>query len=64
MMQVPHYKKKVILKQFYLRRKYPTLKKHMEKKILRFAVNQEYIMKNITLKDNDEIAIFPPVSGG
>ncbi|MBD1147984.1 molybdopterin converting factor subunit 1 [Pelagibacterales bacterium SAG-MED31] len=44
--------------------KYPTLKKHMEKKILRFAVNQEYIMKNITLKDNDEIAIFPPVSGG
>ena len=44
--------------------KYPDLKKHMKKEILRFAVNQEYIIKNVNLDINDEIAIFPPVSGG
>ena len=38
--------------------------KHLDKEILRFAVNQEYIVKNIDLNVNDEIAIFPPVSGG
>ena len=48
----------------FIIKKYPDLKKHMEKEILRFAVNQEYIIKNINLKINDEIAIFPPVSGG
>ena len=45
-------------------KKYPNLKKHFDKEILRFAVNQEYIIKNVNLNDNDEIAIFPPVSGG
>ena len=44
--------------------KYPDLNKHMNKEILRFAINQEYVIKNINLSDNDEIAIFPPVSGG
>ena len=44
--------------------KYPDLRKHFNKEILRFAVNQEYIAGNIDLNDNDEIAIFPPVSGG
>ena len=44
--------------------KYPDLKKHMKKEILRFAINQEYVIKNINLSNNDEIAIFPPVSGG
>ena len=44
--------------------KYPELKKHMKEEILRFAVNQEYINKNINLDADDEIAIFPPVSGG
>ena len=44
--------------------KYPDLKKHMKKEILRFAVNQEYVIKNTNLSNNDEIAIFPPVSGG
>ena len=44
--------------------KYPDLNKHMKKEILRFAINQEYVIKNINLSDNDEIAIFPPVSGG
>ena len=51
------------LKAFILK-KYPNLKKHFDKEILRFAVNQEYIIKNVNLDDNDEIAIFPPVSGG
>ena len=51
------------LKVFILK-KYPNLKKHFDKEILRFAVNQEYITKNVNLNDNDEIAIFPPVSGG
>ena len=31
---------------------------------LLFAVNQEYAQKETTLNDNDELAIFPPVSGG
>ena len=48
----------------YIIKKYPDLKKHMKKEILRFAVNQEYINKSTTLNVDDEIAIFPPVSGG
>jgi molybdopterin synthase sulfur carrier subunit len=48
----------------YLISKYPDLKKHLDQEILRFAVNQEYIIENIDLKKNDEIAVFPPVSGG
>jgi len=31
---------------------------------LLFAVNQEYARKETALKDKDELAIFPPVSGG
>ena len=48
----------------YIIEKYPDLKKHMIKEILRFAINQEYAVNNINLTDEDEIAIFPPVSGG
>ena len=48
----------------YIVSKYPDLKKHLDQEILRFAVNQEYIVENIELKKNDEIAVFPPVSGG
>ncbi len=44
--------------------KYPNLKKHLDEEILRFAVNQEYIVENIDLNVGDEIAVFPPVSGG
>ena len=35
-----------------------------DKEILRFAVNQEYVVENIHLNEDDEIAVFPPVSGG
>src|SRR5687768_3256319 len=31
---------------------------------LLFAVNQEYATPDTDLKENDELAIFPPVSGG
>jgi molybdopterin converting factor subunit 1 len=31
---------------------------------LLFAVNREYAGPDVELKTNDEIAIFPPVSGG
>ena len=48
----------------YIISNYPDLKKHLDQEILRFAVNQEYIVENIDLKKGDEIAIFPPVSGG
>ena len=48
----------------YIIEKYPDLKKYMKKELLRFAINQEYIVKNTNLSDEDEIAIFPPVSGG
>ena len=48
----------------YIISKYPDLKKHLDQEILRFAVNQEYIIENIDLNKDDEIAVFPPVSGG
>ncbi len=44
--------------------KYPDLKKHLDQEILRFAVNQDYVVENIDLNKDDEIAVFPPVSGG
>ena len=31
---------------------------------LLFAVNQEYATRDTLLKENDELAVFPPVSGG
>ena len=43
---------------------YPELKKHFLQDVLRFAVNQEYVVENIVLNTDDEIAVFPPVSGG
>ncbi len=49
----------------YLSIKYPKLKKHFSnKKIIQIAINTEYIQKNQSIKNEDEIAIFPPVSGG
>ena len=48
----------------YIISNYPDLKKHLDQEILRFAVNQEYVVENIDLRKGDEIAVFPPVSGG
>ena len=48
----------------FLSTNYPDLQKHFDQEILRFAVNQEYVVENIDLNEDDEIAVFPPVSGG
>ena len=48
----------------YIVKKYPDLKKYIDQEVLRIAVNQEYIDENIPLNSDDEIAVFPPVSGG
>lgn len=45
----------------YLQEKYPDLKKLSS---LAIAVNSAYAEHNITLKETDEIALIPPVSGG
>ena len=42
--------------------KYPELERFGRS--LLFAVNQEYASLDTDLKENDELAIFPPVSGG
>ena len=33
-------------------------------KIVRVAVNQEYVGDDHPLRDGDEVALFPPVTGG
>tara|TARA_Y100001970_G_C13659054_1_gene567399 strand:- start:230 stop:475 length:246 start_codon:yes stop_codon:yes gene_type:complete len=43
---------------------YPDLEKHINNNILRYAINMEYTSINQKLASKDEIAIFPPVSGG
>ncbi len=47
-----------------LNKNYPDLEKHISKNVIRFAVNMEYISTNQEIVPTDEIAIFPPVSGG
>ena len=45
--------------------KYPKLNDYIIKEdIIRIAVNLEYVSSNCKLSSNDEIALFPPVSGG
>ena len=51
------------LKKFLIK-KHPKLKKFIDEDIIRFSLNQEYIIENKKINLNDEIAIFPPVSGG
>lgn len=33
-------------------------------KVIKVAVNQAYARANTPLKDSDEVALFPPVTGG
>tara|TARA_B100001778_G_scaffold290148_1_gene259478 strand:+ start:50 stop:295 length:246 start_codon:yes stop_codon:yes gene_type:complete len=47
-----------------LNKSYPGLKKHLSEDVLRYAVNMEYVSKNQILNLTDEVAVFPPVSGG
>ena len=53
------------LKKFLLK-KYPRLDQHMKKEddFIRVAINLEYITTNELINSKDEIALFPPVSGG
>ena len=54
----------VTLKKFLLK-KYPKLDKFMNQEdIIRVAINLEYTTNNSKIHPNDEIALFPPVSGG
>ena len=49
----------------YLCNKYPKLNNYMIKEdIIRIAVNLEYVSNNCKLSTSDEVALFPPVSGG
>ena len=52
------------LKKFLLN-KYPKLDPYINKEeIVRIAINLKYTTTNDKLSLNDEVAIFPPVSGG
>tara|TARA_B100001123_G_scaffold448532_1_gene610072 strand:+ start:1710 stop:1958 length:249 start_codon:yes stop_codon:yes gene_type:complete len=52
------------LKQF-LKKKYPKLNEHFDNNdLIRIAINYSYTYENDKIKSNDEIALFPPVSGG
>ena len=49
----------------FLLKKYPKLDKFMNQEdIIRVAINLEYTTSNDKINPNDEIALFPPVSGG
>ena len=49
----------------YLCKKYPKLEEYITKdSIIRIAINYEYTSMNNKLSRNDEVALFPPVSGG
>ena len=45
-----------------LREKFPALKEAAASTLL--AVNMEYVEADVKLKDGDEVALIPPVSGG
>ena len=53
------------LKKFLLN-KYPQLDQYMKKEddFIRVAINLEYVTTNEVINSKDEIALFPPVSGG
>lgn len=45
-----------------LKRQYPKLAKMIDCSLI--ALNEEYTLPNTALKDDDTMAIIPPVSGG
>ena len=45
----------------HLQKAYPALGESLS---IRLAVNETYVQEAITLKDGDEVALIPPVSGG
>ena len=48
-----------------LKKKYPKLNEHFDNSdLIRIAINLSYTYENDKIKPDDEIALFPPVSGG
>lgn len=45
-----------------LKKKYPQISQNLDN--VMFAVNEEYQDKKYLLKDGDNVAVIPPVSGG
>ena len=49
----------------YLTKVYPELKEHFDNNdLIRIAINLSYTYENTKIMSDDEIALFPPVSGG
>ena len=49
----------------FITQKYPKLNKHFNNSgVIRIAINFSYTYENDKIKPDDEIALFPPVSGG
>ena len=49
----------------YLVKKYPKMKQYLDNdSLIRVAINLSYTFENDAIKNDDEIALFPPVSGG
>tara|TARA_Y100000590_G_C15102511_1_gene781803 strand:- start:335 stop:580 length:246 start_codon:yes stop_codon:yes gene_type:complete len=48
----------------FISTKYPKLKKHIDEDIIRISINLNYSYENDKISQSDEIALFPPVSGG
>ena len=49
----------------FISKKYPKLKTYLNKdSVIRIAINLEHVTKNDKIYLKDEIALFPPVSGG
>ena len=49
----------------YLVTKYPKMQEHLNNSnLIRVAINLSYTFENDVIKNDDEIALFPPVSGG
>jgi molybdopterin converting factor subunit 1 len=42
--------------------RFPKLREHV--KTVSFAIDNEYVSKDKKLKDGDEVALIPPISGG
>ena len=46
----------------YLEKSYPRIRDY--RAVVLTAINQEYVARDAPITDGDEVAIFPPVSGG
>ena len=58
------YPKNIKELKLFLIKSYPALSKHISNDVFRYAINMEYTSTNKDLDNKDEIAVFPPVSGG